>query len=79
MFDFIVFINKAFVLIGYNWGIERDVSFMLFFFKITYFIIIIFKKKQVVYQIRIISTQYLKLLGEVSGYDLYYFLTHPLK
>jgi len=33
MFDFIVFINKAFVLIGYNWGIERDVSFMLFFLR----------------------------------------------
>jgi len=28
---------------------------------------------------RIISTQKLKLLGEVSGYDLYYSLTHPLK
>ena len=28
---------------------------------------------------RIISTQQLKLLGEVPGYDLYYSLTHPLK
>jgi hypothetical protein len=28
---------------------------------------------------RIISTQKLKLLGEVSVYDLYYSLTHPLK
>jgi len=28
---------------------------------------------------RIISTQKLKLLGEVPGYDLYYSLTHPLK
>jgi hypothetical protein len=28
---------------------------------------------------RTISTQKLKLLGEVSGYDLYYSLTHPLK
>ena len=26
-----------------------------------------------------ISTQKLKLLGEVPGYDLYYSLTHPLK
>jgi hypothetical protein len=25
------------------------------------------------------STQKLKLLGEVPGYDLYYSLTHPLK
>jgi hypothetical protein len=28
---------------------------------------------------RTISTQKLKLLGEVPGYDLYYSLTHPLK
>ena len=28
---------------------------------------------------RTISTQKLKLLGEVPEYDLYYFLTHPLK
>jgi len=28
---------------------------------------------------RINSTQYLKLLGEVLGYNLYYSLTHPLK
>jgi hypothetical protein len=28
---------------------------------------------------KIISTQKLKLLGEVLGYDLYYSLTHPLK
>jgi hypothetical protein len=28
---------------------------------------------------RTISTQKFKLLGEVSGYDLYYSLTHPLK
>jgi hypothetical protein len=28
---------------------------------------------------RTISTQKLKLLGEVLRYDLYYFLTHPLK
>jgi hypothetical protein len=27
----------------------------------------------------IISTQKFKLLGEVPKYDLYYFLTHPLK
>jgi hypothetical protein len=31
MFDFIVFINKAFVLIDYNRGIERNVSFICFF------------------------------------------------
>jgi len=28
---------------------------------------------------KIISTQKLKLLGEVLGYDLYYCVTHPLK
>jgi hypothetical protein len=28
---------------------------------------------------RTISTQKLKLSGEVPGYDLYYSLTHPLK
>jgi len=28
---------------------------------------------------RTISTQQFKLLGEVSGYDLYYSLTHPFK
>ena len=28
---------------------------------------------------RIISTQKLKLLGEISRYGLYYSLTHPLK
>jgi hypothetical protein len=28
---------------------------------------------------RTISTQKLKLLGEVPGYDLYYFITYPLK
>ena len=28
---------------------------------------------------RTISTQQLKLLGKVPGYDLYYSLTHPLK
>jgi hypothetical protein len=28
---------------------------------------------------RTISTQQLKRLGEIPGYDLYYSLTHPLK
>jgi hypothetical protein len=38
----------------------------------------IFKKYLHHYQITI-STQQFKLLGEVIGFDLYYFLTHPFK
>jgi hypothetical protein len=51
---------------------------IIIFFALFCWILVVFIFNFVVCQ-RTISTQKLKLLGEVPGYDLYYSLTHPLK